>query len=149
MKEKLKQYVTRISSAFQRESTVPPVKRKGEEISARIVSGKTLLQNEIEEVPMLLGYLLPKSGIAVLSGSSDTGKSSLMRQFAIGIVTGRDKFLGFDLYTEHRRVCYVCSEDDEFSLSPRINAYAGQSDHIAPEQIDHIKVGPLERAFSR
>jgi RecA-family ATPase len=69
---------------------------------------------------MLWGHLLQKTGIAVLSGSSDTGKSTLLRQLSLGIITKQDKFLGLALKPTHYRVIYISTEDDEQSLSPRI-----------------------------
>ena len=86
-----------------------------------VVTGKDLFENDITEVPMLWGHLLQKYGIAVLSGSSDTGKSTLLRQLAIAIVTKKDTFLDFPLNAEHYRVIYISTEDDIYSLSPRIN----------------------------
>ena len=86
----------------------------------RIVSARHLLENDITEIPMLWGHLLQKCGIAVLSGSSDTGKSTLLRQLAIAIVIKEEKFLGIPLNLTHNRVIYISTEDDEYSLSPRI-----------------------------
>lgn len=115
-----KKSIGRLSSVFHRSTDRKPLITKKDEMTARIVSAKTLLENDIKEVPMLWGHLLPMSGIAVLSGSSDTGKSSLIRQFAISVVTKQEKFLSFGLNAKHNRVCYISTEDDEFSLSPRI-----------------------------
>lgn len=86
----------------------------------RIVSARYLLENDIIEIPMLWGHLLQKCGIAVLSGSSDTGKSTLLRQLAIAIITKQEKFLGLPLRPQHHRIIYISTEDDEESLSPRI-----------------------------
>lgn len=102
----------------------PGVKRDAPEIldepDYRIVSGRYLLENEIIETPMLWGHLLQKTGIAVLSGSSDTGKSTLLRQLSAAIVTHQESFLGMKLNLKHYRVIYISTEDDEFSLSPRM-----------------------------
>jgi KaiC/GvpD/RAD55 family RecA-like ATPase len=62
-----------------------------------------------------------KSGIAVLAGSSDTGKSSILRQLAIAVVKGDDKFLGFKLNTTHKRAIYVSTEDDRVSIAHLLN----------------------------
>ena len=91
-----------------------------EQVDYRIVSARYLLENDIIEIPMLWGHLLQKCGIAVLSGSSDTGKSTLLRQLAIAIVTEQERFLGLSLKPTHHRVIYISTEDDEESLSPRI-----------------------------
>jgi RecA-family ATPase len=86
----------------------------------RVVTGRELLENDIAEIPMLWGLLFPKCGIAVLSGSSDVGKSSFLRQLSLAIATKLKEFLGLPLTPTLNSVIYVCSEDDEFSLSARI-----------------------------
>jgi hypothetical protein len=91
-----------------------------EEPEYRIVSARYLLENKIIETPMLWGHLLQTTGIAVLSGSSDTGKSTLLRQLSIAIITRQENFLGLNLNSKHYRVIYISTEDDEYSLSPRI-----------------------------
>lgn len=82
-----------------------------------VVNGRSMLENDIIEIPMLWGHLLQKYGIAVLAGSSDTGKSSLLRQLATAIVSGETQFLNYDLKATHRSVIIVSSEDDEDSMS--------------------------------
>jgi len=83
------------------------------------ISAREMLENEITEIPMLWGHFFQKYGLAVISGSSDVGKSSFMRQFAIAIVTGQEQFLNYDLHPTHNKVIYVSSEDDYESLSVR------------------------------
>ena len=61
------------------------------------ITGEYLLQANIEQIPCLVEPFLQQVGLACLAGSSDTGKSSLLRQLAISIVTGApegDSFLG-------------------------------------------------------
>lgn len=87
------------------------------EIPPFVTTGRTLLENNITEIPMLWGHLLQKYGIAVLGGSSDTGKSSLLRQLSAAIVNKESEFLGNPLNLTHNSVIIVSSEDDEFSMS--------------------------------
>jgi len=82
-------------------------------------TAKVMLENDITEIPMLWGHFFQKYGLALIAGTSDVGKSSLMRQFATAIVTEKESFLGFELKPDHKRVIYVSSEDDEDSLSVR------------------------------
>ncbi len=82
-------------------------------------TAKEMLDNDITEISMLWGHFFQKYGLALVSGSSDVGKSSFMRQFAIAIVTGQDKYLDYELKPEHHRVIYISSEDDYDSLSVR------------------------------
>jgi len=90
------------------------------EIPPYIKSGRALLENDITEIPMLWGHLLQKYGIAILGGSSDTGKSSLLRQLSAAIVNKEPEFLGFPLNLTHNSVILVSSEDDEESISATI-----------------------------
>jgi hypothetical protein len=83
-------------------------------------TGEELVGNTIAEVPMLISPIFPKVGVVAISGSSDTGKSSLLRQLGMDIVSGKEKFLGFKIYPTHRSVIYVSTEDDESALSSLI-----------------------------
>jgi archaellum biogenesis ATPase FlaH len=85
-----------------------------------MITAKEMLENDITEIPMLWGHFLPKQGLAVISGNSDTGKSTLMRQLSAAIVSEQDQFLGYDLNTDRKSVVYVCTEDDVTSVSTRL-----------------------------
>jgi hypothetical protein len=87
------------------------------EIPPFVKTGRSLLENDITEIPMLWGHLLHKYGIAVLGGSSDTGKSSLLRQLSAAIVNKESEFLGYPLNLTYNSVIIVSSEDDEYSMS--------------------------------
>jgi len=67
------------------------------------------------------------SGISVFAGSSDTGKSTLLRQLGLSIVKGEDKFLGWDINAEHKRVIYVSTEDDKYAISYLLNKSLGEN----------------------
>ncbi len=58
-------------------------------------SGKELFDRHIEYIPTLLDPIFPKKGIILLAGSSDTGKSSFLRDFSIAIAEGRNKYLDY------------------------------------------------------
>lgn len=85
-----------------------------------IITAKEMLENDITEIPMLWGHFLPKMGLAIISGNSDTGKSTLMRQLSSAIVTGQEQYLGLPLRTVNNNVIYVCTEDDVTSISSRL-----------------------------
>jgi len=75
------------------------------------ITGTDLLLNDIEKIPCLLEPILQQTGIAGLAGSSDTGKSMLLRQFVIDLVTGNEYFLGFKINARFNSAIYVSSED--------------------------------------
>ena len=87
-------------------SVSPSVFKSRERIYNNIITAKEMLENNITEIPMLLGHLLPKHGIAMLAGESDTGKSTLIRHLSLAIVTGQDTFLGYSLNIDNK--CYLC-----------------------------------------
>lgn len=71
----------------------------------------------VKEVPKLLNPFLQKVGLAALVGTSDSGKSTFLRQLALSIVLNLEKFLGFKLESTHKNVIYVSTEDEPSSLS--------------------------------
>lgn len=85
-----------------------------------ITTAQELIDNDITEIPWFLDKLIPLGGLTVVSGSSDTGKSTFLRQMSLALVSGKDDYLGQRFTAKYRRVIYVSTEDDILSLSPRI-----------------------------
>lgn len=81
-----------------------------------------LLSMEVTELPCLFEPIFLKSGIAVLVGGSDTGKSSLLRQMCMSVATGRD-FLGWRYCGKHHRAIYFSSEDDAIITARVVKRY--------------------------
>lgn len=81
------------------------------------LTGEDLLNRKIAEIHYLVNGLFQRSGIACLAGPSDVGKSMLLRQFVISIVTKQKTFLGLDIKPRHHRGIYVSSEDAENETS--------------------------------
>lgn len=75
------------------------------------MTGEELMNLNVEEIPCLIDPLLHQAGLACLAGSSDTGKSTLLRQLAIAISTGEESFLGFKINVKHKAALYVSTED--------------------------------------
>ena len=100
------------------------------------ITGEYLLQVKIEQIPCLIEPLLQLIGLACLAGSSDTGKSSLLRQLDICIVTGDSKFLGFTINAKHKSVIYVSTEDDQSATSYLLNK---QASVYKPEQLKGLR----------
>jgi RecA-family ATPase len=93
--------------------------KKADEVSAKnelVVTGEELLKMNVEELPFLLEGIIPTVGVAALGGASDMGKSSLLRQFVIAVVTAQTTFLGFKLNLKHKRALYISTEDDVMAV---------------------------------
>lgn len=93
-----------------------------EEVEKSTFTLADLLNMEIDEVPRLFNPIFVKSGIAVLVGGSDTGKSSLLRQMAMSVATGRD-FLDWKYCGVHHRAIYISSEDDATITAAVVKKY--------------------------
>jgi RecA-family ATPase len=81
--------------------------------SSSVITGEQLLLSDMDEMPKLIDPFLQRTGLACLAGSSDTGKSSVLRQLAISIAGGLPDFLGFRIEAKHRSVIFVSTEDGE------------------------------------
>ncbi|WP_295674417.1 AAA family ATPase [uncultured Mucilaginibacter sp.] len=99
-------------------------------------TGEQLLLSDIKEIPTLVYPFLQQTGLACLAGSSDTGKSSILRQLAVAVVTGENNFLGFQINAKHRSVIYVSTEDLE-----RETAYllSRQTQRYKPELLKGLR----------
>jgi len=91
-------------------------------------------------IPKLVDPFLQKSGLATLVGTSDTGKSTFLRQLSLAIVLKSKTFLDFDLKCEHNKVLYVTTEDDYTSVSFSIRK---QLKHLK-ESIDDFNLANLK-----
>ena len=82
------------------------------EIATRpIMTAKELLELNITEIPMLVEGLMQQTGLVGITGSSDVGKSTFLRQLALSIASGESHFLNFPLHTRSNKVIYVSTED--------------------------------------
>ncbi len=132
-----------------------PVHTNAPKLPDYIKTGEELVGNSIIDIPMLINPIFPKVGIVAIAGSSDTGKSSLLRQLGMEIVSGKDYFLGFRIMAEHRSVIYVSTEDDEFAISSLIkkqnnrdltaDKYRGLRFIFDTESLDQKIIAELER----
>ena len=87
------------------------------------VTATELLERGLVEVPKLIEPILQRVGLASLVGSSDTGKSSILRQMAIAVVTGQKDFLGFEINAIHKKAICISTEDDENSIASLLYKY--------------------------
>lgn len=83
----------------------------------KIISAEDLLNMNLESIPCLIEPIFPKVGLIAIAGSSDTGKSTLMRQLCIHLVAGDEKFMGYKINAEHKSALYVSTEDEKFAMA--------------------------------
>ncbi len=81
-----------------------------------LVNGFDMLQATTEQMDYLMAPLLPRVGMAALVGSSDSGKSTLLRGLAMAIASGAKHYLGFELQPKHHSAIYVSTEDDAAAI---------------------------------
>jgi len=93
------------------------IQAANEATTKSLITGEDLLAMRVDNIPTLIGNWLLQTGLACLAGSSDTGKSALLRQLVIAIVSGQDKFLGWDVHARHNRALVVSSEDDQQAIA--------------------------------
>lgn len=95
--------------------------RSTERVVKDCYTAKELREMNILEIPMLVEGIILKSGIMVLSGSSDVGKSTFLRQFALSVASCSDNFLGWKINAQHNKVIFVSTEDDSTAISYLLN----------------------------
>jgi len=110
---------------------------KGSEIFENLfITANDLLGMDIKDVPKLWDPFISQVGLSGLVGSSDCGKSTILRQFAISIVLREKEFLGFPLNVTHGRAIYLSTEDNPYSTAPSIGKQLGFKQQ---EQLDNLK----------
>lgn len=93
------------------------------QILGDLVTGTSLLNEDIQELPTLLHPILPQKGLVALVGSSDIGKSVFLYQLCSAIATGQKQFLGFDLKPKHNRTLYFSTEDNDSDIGFKFGRY--------------------------
>ena len=83
-------------------------------------TGKDIMSLGLRQVPTLVYPFMPIKGAMSLAGSSDIGKSYFLLQLGAAVIQGHRTFLGFPLTVTHKSVIYVSTEDDDYSLCPRL-----------------------------
>ena len=81
-----------------------------------LVNGYDMLNLSAEAMDCLLEPILPRTGVAALVGTSDSGKSTLLRGLAMAVASGSTEYLGFRLCPKHRSAIYVATEDDASAI---------------------------------
>ena len=94
------------------EAKVDSSELDSEKIYKSEYSAEYLLNMDIKEIPCLIDPIMPQVGVIALAGSSDTGKSHLLRQLSLAIVSGENEFLGWKINARYKSVIYISTEDD-------------------------------------
>lgn len=107
-------------------------------VSKIFIGADQLKNQDLKEVDYLIEKLVPRGALCALVGESDTGKSSLLRQLAVSLAYGDEKFIGFKLNHKCKNVVYVSTEDGEMSTSVWLNKHLGE-DIVNNEVLSKIK----------
>ena len=103
-----------------------------------ICHASEMIMTEPTENPTLLDPILPRSGVVALVGSSDSGKSSLLRGLAMAVVSGKEEYIGFRLNTRYRRAIYVSTEDDQQSVGALMRRQTGSPTDLEAMEYDGL-----------
>lgn len=93
-------------------------------------------------MPKLVNPIFPEVGLVSLVGSSDTGKSTFLRQLALTLALKIDDFVGYKVKAKKPNIIYVSTEDDAISTSINLKKQTeGLSKlyKINHEDLNHIK----------
>src|SRR5690606_4549737 len=101
----------------------------------RTYTASELINREKDEIPMLIESLIPQVGLLAMVGTSDVGKSQLLRQLAIDVVRN-DSFLNYKTYPRHRKVILICTEDDPAAIGYLIRKQSG----TGHRELDNIRI---------
>jgi len=101
-------------------------------------TAKELFNRKIMEVPMFWKPFIPLKGVVGITGSSDAGKSTLLRQLAIETCLRRNSFLGFPLNSRYGSLVYISTEDTDDAIYRMrfVNTYFGFAlRHLMPFRV--------------
>lgn len=99
--------------------------------TSHVAHASEMMIVESKDEMTLLDPILPRSGVVALVGSSDSGKSSLLRGLAMAIVRGDEEYIGFKLNARYHHAMYISTEDDQQSLGSLMRrqiAYASKEE---------------------
>ncbi len=105
-------------------------------IHTQAINGTQILNlhPNTEDIWLWENYI-PAKGISGLTGASDCGKSTLLRQLALAITQGSESFLGSPIYPKNKTVLYVSSEDDAVGTNLSLSK---QAKGLGIDRIDNL-----------
>jgi RecA-family ATPase len=101
-----------VTQSSTKSASIPTKLTKESKVEYEVIRADEILNLDGDTLPCLVDPIFPKQGLIGFAGSSDTGKSSLLKQLATSIARGESEFLGFPTNVKHRSVIYVSTEDD-------------------------------------
>lgn len=121
----------------------------------RWYSAKELFETGADEIPKLWDPFLAKTGLAMLTGASDCGKSTLLRQMSLSIVRQDETFLDYKLNAERGVAYYVSTEDGIDALASSMRKQIPNNEFS--EKYENLKflvdsedlLGTLDEALSK
>ncbi len=90
-----------------------------------VFTARELLAMQVDSIPYLVEGLFPQVGLTALVGSSDVGKSTILRQLALCVVGYESNFLGYAIKAKYRAAIYVSTEDDETAIAYLLRQQVG------------------------
>ena len=102
------------------------------------ITAQDLLMKKVEKIPCLVDPVFQKVGLGSLAGSSDVGKSAMLRQLAVAIVAKEKHFIGFPIHAEHHSVICASTEDEETATSYFLNKQNAGNEH-KPEDLKGLR----------
>jgi archaellum biogenesis ATPase FlaH len=102
-----------------------------------IITARKIIESEESDKMPLIEPIFPCVGVMAVVGTSDTGKSSFLRQLAFAIAYGESNFLGYKINAVHNRALYVTTEDDLGSIKRLLKIQFGIPEEI--EKTERLK----------
>ena len=90
-----------------------------------IFTGEELLKMDVTEQPLLWKPFFRDTGLHIITGMPDSGKSLFSLQFCISVAYGLNEFLGYPLNVKHQRAVFVETEDDRDDVALRYKKQVG------------------------
>lgn len=94
--------------------------------SSLLVSAKDLVNMPASSFSYLWGNYIQSDSLCAITGSSDAGKTSILRQLAISIATKQSTFLGQKLNARHGKVIYLSTEDGKKATAEHLKKQVGE-----------------------
>lgn len=134
-----KNTLNRQSLPIRENSKVEEDEKEKEKVDLKlkvVFTGEDLMNLPIDKTPHLWEPIMFKEGLVALTGSSDVGKSSFLRDLALAIVLKESTFLSHPLNATHGKVIYYTTEENQASIA---NCLRKQKERIGKKDLTGLK----------